>query len=100
DAGLTKAGLEFSSDLLTAARVLLAYPAAWLGILLALGQVAAPDLAVLGVARVRGGRALLRAVRQRLRPWSPAVGRRRGLRIWLVVVLTFTACNLASGLLH
>lgn len=100
DEGLSKAGLDFGSDLLTAGRVLVVYPAALLGITLALAQVAAPDLAVLVVARIRGGRALLRAVGRRFRPWSPEVGARRGVVIWLVVVVVFSACNLASGLLH
>lgn len=100
EAGLSKAGIDFSSDLLTAARVVVVYPAALTGVALALAQVAAPDLAVLAVARIRGGRRLLHAVRRRLRPWSPAVGARTGLRIWSVVIVTFSACNLASGLLH
>ncbi len=36
----------------------------------------------------------------RLRPWSAAVGWRRGLRVWLIVLVVFSLCNLASGLLH
>ena len=100
DAGLSEAGIDFGSDLVTAVRVVVVYPAAILGVGLALAQVAAPDLAVLVVARIRGGRDLLRAVGRRFRPWSPEVGARRGLRIWLVVVVVFSACNLASGLLH
>ena len=100
DAGLSKAGLDFGSDLITALRVVVAYPAALLGVTLALAQVAAPDLAVLVVARIRGGRGLLRAVGKRFRPWSPEVGARTGLGIWLVVVVVFSACNLASGLVH
>lgn len=85
---------------MTAARVVIGYPAALLAVMLALAQVAAPDLAVWVVAKVRGGRPLLRAVGRRLRPWSSEVGPRRGLQTWLVVLLVFTACNLASGLLH
>jgi hypothetical protein len=100
DVGLSKAGIEFGSDLITATRVVVVYPAALIGVGLALAQVAAPDLAVLVVARIRGGRGLLRAVGSRFRPWSPEVGARRGFQIWLVVVVVFSACNLASGLLH
>ena len=100
ETGLDRAGLEFGSDLVTAGRVVVAYPAALVGVLLALAQVAAPDLAVLLVAGVRGGRRLVRVVGRRFRPWSPEVDARTGLRIWLVVVVVFTACNLASGLLH
>jgi hypothetical protein len=44
DRGLSKAGTDFSSDLLTAVRVVVVYPAALLGVTLALAQVAAPDL--------------------------------------------------------
>ncbi|MFC4783462.1 CPBP family glutamic-type intramembrane protease [Nocardioides sp. MAHUQ-72] len=100
DTGLSEAGLDFGSDLLTAARVVVAYPAALLGVALALGQVAAPDLAVLGVARLRGGRRLLRAVRRLFRPWSAEVGARRGIRLWVTVLVVFCLCNVASGLLH
>ncbi len=100
DAGLSKAGIDFGSDLITALRVVVVYPAAILGVTLALAQVAAPDLAVFVVAHIRGGRALLRAVGRRFRPWSAQLGARKGLRIWLVVVVVFSACNLASGLLH
>ena len=100
DKGLSEAGIDFGSDLLTAVRVVVVYPAALLGVVLALAQVAAPDLAVALLARLRGGRALLREVASRLRPWSRDVGARKGLVIWLVMVVVFTACNVASGLLH
>ena len=100
DTGLSKAGIDFSSDLITAVRVVVVYPAALVGVLLALAQVAAPDLAVYVVARIRGGRRLLRAVGSRFRPWSKEVGARRGIRVWIVVVVVFSCCNLASGLLH
>ena len=71
DEGLSRAGVDFSSDLLTAIRVVAAYPAAALGVLLAVGQVAAPDLAVWVVSRLRGGRALLQEVRRRFGPGRP-----------------------------
>jgi uncharacterized protein len=100
DAGLSKAGIDFSSDLITAVRVVIVYPAAIIGVALALGQVAAPDLAVLLIARIRGGRRLLRAVQSRFRPWSPEVGPRVGVQIWLIAIVVFSACNLASGLLQ
>jgi membrane protease YdiL (CAAX protease family) len=100
DEGLSHAGIDFGSDLITAVRVVVAYPAAVLGVVLALGQVAAPDLAVWVLARIRGGRALLREVGRRFRPWSAQVGARRGIRVWLTVILLFSACNVASGLLH
>jgi hypothetical protein len=58
DTGLSKAGIDFSSDLLTAVRVVGVYPAAIVGVTLALAQVAAPDLAVSVVARDRDARSL------------------------------------------
>ncbi len=98
--GLSRAGIDFGSDLLTAGRVVVAYPAALLAVTLALAQVAAPDLAVVLLARIRRAPELLRLVAVRFRPWSREVGARRGLAIWLVVIGVFTACNVASGLLH
>ena len=100
DEGLSRAGIDFSSDLLTAVRVVAVYPVAALGVLLAVAQVAAPDLAVWVVSRIRGGRALLVEVRRRFRPWSPEVGARAGLRLWVTAVVIFSACNVASGLMH
>ena len=100
ETALEKAGLDFATDFITAARALIAYPAATVGVVLSLLQVAAPDLAVVGVSVIRGGPALRRAVTGRLRFWSREVGTRRGLTIWGAMILTFTACNLVSGLLH
>lgn len=100
DEGLSKAGIDFGSDLITAGRVVVAYPPAVLGVGLALGQVAAPDLAVWVLARLRGGRALLHEVGRRFRPWSCDVGARTGIRVWVTAVLLFSACNAISGLLH
>lgn len=98
--GLSAAGIDFGSDLLTAGRVVLAYPAALLAVTLALAQVAAPDLAVVLLARIRAAPGLLRLVAGRFRPWSREVGARRGLAVWLAAVGVFTACNVVSGLLH
>ncbi|MGW6488726.1 CPBP family glutamic-type intramembrane protease [Streptomyces sp. NPDC055056] len=97
---LSRAGLGFGTDLVTAARAVAAYWPAALAVGLALAQVAAPDLAVFAVARRAGGRELLRGLGRRLRPWSPRVGARRGLLLWGAVVMVFTAANLVSGLLH
>lgn len=100
DEGLSRARLDFGSDLLTAARVVVAYPAAGFAVCLALAQVAAPDLAVLVLARLRGGSAVLRVVAGRFRPWSREVGARRGLQLWAAVLVVFSLCNVASGVLH
>lgn len=98
--GLDTAGLDFNTDLVTAGRVVAAEPAALWGVLLSLGQVASPDLAVLLVAGLvlQGG--ALREVTRRFRFWSPEVGAARGLRLWAACVSTFCAMNLASAGLH
>jgi uncharacterized protein len=100
ETALQKAGLDFATDFITAARGVIAYPAATLGVALSLLQVAAPDLAVVGVSILKGGRRLRRVVISRFRFWSCEVGARRGLAVWGATIVTFTACNLVSGLLH
>ena len=100
ETALQRADLDFATDFITAGRAVIAYSAATVGVLLSLLQVAAPDLAVLGVSVIRGGSALRRAVTGRFRFWSRGVGARRGLAIWAAMIVTFTTCNLVSGLLH
>lgn len=96
--GLEAAGMEFNTDLVTAVRVLLVYPAAALGVLLALAQVAAPDLAVLLVARrTRAGVGSLTAVIRRFRFWSTEVGAARGARVWAQMLGAFLALSLATA---
>lgn len=99
--GLDAAGLQFNTDLVTAVRVLSVYPAATVGVLLALAQVAAPDLAVLVVARkLRSGPASLAAVAKRFRFWSAQVGRRAGLAVWGQMMVTFLGLSLATAALN
>lgn len=100
DRGLAEGGIELNTDLVTALRLVAAEPRALPGVLLALVQVAAPDLAVLAVVVLDGGRALLHGVLLRFRGRSPEVGARRGLRIWLGCTALFCAMNLASAGLH
>lgn len=96
--GLEAAGLEFNTDLVTAVRIVVVYPAAAIGVLLALAQVAAPDLAVLVVTRtVRRGPASLAAVARRFRFWSADVGARRGLVVWGQMLATFLLLSLATA---
>jgi uncharacterized protein len=98
---LAVAGMEFNTDLVTAARLVIAYPAAALAVGLAIAQVAAPDLAVLAVTRgVRGGPGSLAAVTARFRFWGPAVGRRTGLKVWAQMTVTFLGLNLATALVN
>lgn len=99
DRALDASSLTFNTDLVTAVRLVVDQPEALPGVLLALAQVASPDLAVLVVGGLLAGGALGEVAR-RLRAWSPEVGARRGLRTWLAVVVVFVAMNVASGLLH
>jgi membrane protease YdiL (CAAX protease family) len=99
DRGLQQAGIPFNTDLVTAARLVVAVPGTALGVGLAIAQVASPDLALLLVAGLGFGAAGLRAVRRRWRPWAADLGWRRGLRVWGLAVALFTAMNLANGAL-
>ncbi|MFC4149994.1 CPBP family intramembrane glutamic endopeptidase [Micromonospora mangrovi] len=96
DAALTATGTDFNTDLVGAVRLVLADPRALAGVGLSVVQVAAPDLAVLVVGLLAGGDHL-RRVGRRWRCWAPAVGRRRGLVIWLQVTVVFSAMNLATA---
>ncbi len=96
--GLDATGLPFSTDLVTAVRLCIVYPAATLGVVLAVAQVAAPDLAVLAVARrVRSGPGSLAAVLARLRWRGPAVDRRTAARAWGGALLVLLAASLATA---
>lgn len=95
--GLDATGLEFNTDALTAARLVIGYPAATLAVLLSVGAVAAPDIAVLIVTWRRRGADGMAAVRRRFRFWAPDVGRRRGLRIWMAMAVIFIAASLATA---
>jgi membrane protease YdiL (CAAX protease family) len=97
DRGLQQAGIPFNTDLVTAARLVVAVPGAAVGVGLALAQVASPDLALLLVAGLGLGAAGLHAVRRRWRPWTADLGWRRGLRTWGLAGAAFTAMNLANG---
>jgi uncharacterized protein len=97
---ITRTGIAFNTDLVTAARLLVAAPETWLAVLLAIAQVAAPDLALIAVAGLGVGWAALKAVARRYRFWSLEVGWSRGLRVWLACLLVFSGMNLATAALH
>lgn len=96
--GLEATGLPFSTDLVTAVRLCVLYPAAALGVLLAVAQVAAPDLAVAVVARrVPRGLGSLRDVAALIRFRGPGVPRREAARVWLTALLVLVAASLATA---
>lgn len=96
--GLAATGLPFSTDLVTAVRLGVLYPAAALGIALAIAQVAAPDLAVVLVARrVPDGPGSLRAVLARFRFRGPGVDRRTATRVWAEALGVLALASLATA---
>lgn len=99
DRAFTLAGIPFNTDLVTWGRLVLAYPDAWFGALLAVVQVGAPDIAVLLVAPVAFGWAGLAALKRRFRFWAPGIGWWRGLGAWAGAVLTFAGMSLATAAL-
>ncbi|MGN9811735.1 CPBP family glutamic-type intramembrane protease [Micromonospora sp. BQ11] len=96
DDAIVATGAGFNTDLVSAARLVLDDRRALAGVLLALTQVAAPDLAVLVVGVIAGG-GHLRRVGRRFRFWAPRLGARRGLTVWAGAVAVFTAMNLATA---
>ncbi len=102
ESALAATGTEFNTDLVTALLLGVAYPAAALGIVLSIAQVAAPDLAILVVTRgVRSGPGSLSAVMARFRFWSKDLTPARGLLIWTQMLVLFVVLDLATaGLDH
>ncbi|MBI4939245.1 MAG: CPBP family intramembrane metalloprotease, partial [Actinobacteria bacterium] len=99
--GLEASGLDFSTDLVTAVRLCILYPAAVLGVTLAVAQVAAPDLAVAVVARrVPRGPGSLRAVAALLRFRGHGVSRRAASAVWAQALLVLGAAGLATAALN
>ena len=95
-AAFEQADIPFNTDLVTVLRLVVAVPAAFFGVLVALLQVATPDLAVLAVAKLGLGDGVLGDLRRRFRFWR-GVSWRRGLLIWGVCILTFCLMNLATA---
>ena len=95
-AAFERTGVPFNTDLVTAARVVIAVPAALFGVVIALLQVASPDLAVLALAKLGLGDDVLEDLKARFRFWR-GIRWQRGLALWLGVVLIFSLMNLATA---
>jgi membrane protease YdiL (CAAX protease family) len=98
--GFEQSGIPFNTDLVTAVRVAVAAPIALPGLLLSLISLASVDIAVMIVAKVAYGQKGLTALKQRFRFWSPQIKWQRALLVWVSCILTFSAMNLATGLLN
>lgn len=93
-------GIPFKTDLVTAFRVVLAIPSAFPGVLLAIIQVAAVDIAVLIVARIAFGSAGIADLKARFRFWKRKISYQRALKIWGVCIVIFSLINLAAAELN
>jgi uncharacterized protein len=89
--------IPFKTDLVTAFRVILAVPAAFPGVFLAIAQVAAVDIAVLIVAKIAYGQQGITNLKTRFRFWRKDIAWQRALKIWGLCVILFSFINLAAA---
>jgi membrane protease YdiL (CAAX protease family) len=94
---IEKSGIPFKADLVTAFRVVLAAPEAFLGVLLAITQVAAVDIAVFIVAKISYGKQGINNLKARFRLWKRDIPRQRALKIWGNCIVLFSLINLAAA---
>lgn len=94
---IQKTGISFNTDLVTALRVVLAEPKAFLGVFLAILQVAAPDIAVFTVVIIADGRQGFINLKNRFRFWGKGISGKYALKVWGICILTFNLMNLASA---
>jgi len=89
EAAMEATGLTGRTDFVSAARVALAEPRAIPGIALAILQPLTPDIAAFAVAAVAFGSLGVKRLVRGFRFWDGDVGRRRGLRVWGLMLLVF-----------
>ena len=94
---IEKTGIQFNTDLVTAFRVVSAEPGAFFGVILAILQVAAPDIAVFIVASTAYGQKGLLELKNRFRFWKKGLNWQYALKIWGICILVFILMNLASA---
>jgi uncharacterized protein len=94
---IEKSGIPFRTDLVTAFRVVLVAPEAFPGVLLAITQVAAVDIAVLIVAKIAYGRQGISTLKARFRFWKKDIPWRRALKIWGSCIVLLSIINLAAA---
>lgn len=99
DQAFQKTGMPFNTDLVTWFQLVVAYPPAFLGAMLALLQVASPDIAVAIAAGTAYGRRGLLDLKRRFRFWSRDIDWVEGCNIWLSCILIFAGMSLATAAL-
>ena len=97
EAALEATGLTGRTDFVSAFRLALEAPRAIPGIALSILQPLSPDIAAFVVAAGAFGVVGVRRLVRGYRFWGGAVGWRRGLRVWGVMILTFLAMSLATA---
>ncbi len=90
-------GSPFNTDLVTWVRLVSAFPSAFPGALLALLQVASPDIAVVIVVRIAYGRKGFLDLKSRFRFWSRETPWRHGIQSWASCVSIFAGMSLATA---
>ncbi|CAA9532754.1 MAG: CAAX amino terminal protease family protein [uncultured Rubrobacteraceae bacterium] len=94
---LEATGLTGRTDFVSAFRLATEAPRAIPGILLSILQPLSPDIAAFVVAAVAFGSVGVWRLVRGYRPWSGAVGWRRGLGVWALMALTFLVMSLATA---
>jgi uncharacterized protein len=97
---LEKSGIPFKTDLVTAFRVILAAPEAFPGVLLAITQVAAVDIAVFIVAKIAYGQQGITDLKARFRFWRKDIPWQRALKRWGICIALFSLINLTAAELN
>lgn len=92
-----KTGVPFNTDLVTWIRLVVAFPAALLGMLLALLQVASPDIAVAIVVGIAYGRKEFLELKSRFRFWSREIAWKQGVQTWVSCISIFAGMSLATA---
>lgn len=90
-------GLSFNTDLVTAFRLVGAVPEALPGVLLAVAQVASPDIAVAIVVGLAYGWPGLAALKNRFRFWPREMSWSEALGPWSACLLVFAGMSLATA---
>ena len=100
DAALVRTGIQPSTDYVTAVRLMLAAPEAVPGVLFAVLQPFAPDVAAYIMMLSVFGFAGVAALTRKYRFWAPEVGARRGMMLWVSCVLLMCGISVLTALLN
>lgn len=97
EAAIRTTGLEVRTDFVSAGRLVVLEPQAWLGVFLSILQPLSPDIAAFVVAALAFGLGGVVVLVRRYRFWSADVGWRKGLRVWGLMLITFLAMSLGTA---